>query len=200
MEHMRAHPERFAKPLLFVLLALPAAFLTAGAFTGDLGANPVERITHETGEWALRVLIAALAITPLRRWTKWHWLARLRRMIGLYAFFYVALHLTTYLWLDQFFDFGAIVEDIVKRPYITIGFAAFLGLLPLAITSTDKMVRRLGGRRWRRLHQLAYPATILACAHFLWLVKADLIEPAIYAGVTIILLVARMKLPARVSS
>ncbi len=185
-------PERVAKPIVFLLLSLPLVGMVTAGFMGELGANPVEKLTHETGEWALRLLIAALAITPLRKLTRLIWLARLRRMLGLYAFFYVSLHFLTYLWLDQFFDFDAIIEDIVKRPYITIGFTGVLVLIPLAVTSTNAMVKRLGGKRWQALHRLAYAAGILGCLHYLWLVKADYTEPAIYSAVLAVLLLARL--------
>jgi methionine sulfoxide reductase heme-binding subunit len=178
--------------MLFVALALPALGLIAAIFMEELGANPVEKLTHETGEWALRILILTLLITPLRRLSGWNWLIRLRRMCGLYAFFYAALHFTVYLWLDQFFDLSAIVEDIVKRPYITVGFTAVVLMVPLAITSMDSMVRRLGGKRWRNLHRLAYVCGLLGCLHYLWLVKADLTEPLIYTAVLVVALLARL--------
>lgn len=176
------------KLLVFVLSLLPAAGLAAGLFTGGLGANPVEAITHSTGEWALRFLLLTLAVTPLRRLTGYGSLVRLRRMLGLFAFFYAALHLSTYVALDQFFDAAAIVKDVVKRPYITAGFLGFLLMAPLAATSTAGMIRRLGGRRWQQLHRLVYPCAIAAVVHFLWLVKADLTEPLLYAGVLTALL------------
>lgn len=176
------------KLLVFVLSLLPAAGLAAGLFTGGLGANPVEAITHSTGEWALRFLLLTLAVTPLRRLTGYGSLIRLRRMLGLFAFFYAALHLSTYVALDQFFDAAAIVKDVVKRPYITAGFLGFLLMAPLAATSTAGMIRRLGGRRWQQLHRLVYPCAIAAVVHFLWLVKADLTEPLLYAGVLTALL------------
>ena len=140
---------------------MPFALLVDGLFSGGLGANPVETITHETGTWALRLLLVTLAVTPLRRLTGWNLLVRYRRMLGLFAFFYACLHFTTYLWLDQYFDVAAIIDDIVERPYITLGFTGFVLLLPLAATSTNAMVRRLGGKRWRQLHRLGYVA---ACA------------------------------------
>ena len=176
------------KLLVFVLSLLPAAGLAAGLFTGGLGANPVEAITHSTGEWALRFLLLTLAVTPLRKLTGYGSLIRLRRMLGLFAFFYAALHLSTYVALDQFFDAAAIVKDVVKRPYITAGFLGFLLMAPLAATSTAGMIRRLGGRRWQQLHRLVYPCAIAAVVHFLWLVKADLTEPLLYAGVLTALL------------
>lgn len=164
----------------------------AGAFTDSLGANPIEVITRATGEWTLILLLVTLTVTPLRRLTGMNWLLRLRRMLGLTAFFYGCLHLVTYLWLDQFFDMAAIVKDIVKRPFITAGFTAFLLLLPLAITSTDAMVRRLGGRRWLALHRLAYLATAIGVVHYWWLVKADVREPFFYAVVLALLLGVRL--------
>lgn len=176
------------KLLVFLLSLLPAAGLAAGLFTGGLGANPVEAITHSTGEWALRLLLLTLAVTPLRRLTGYGSLIRLRRMLGLFAFFYAALHLSTYVALDQFFDAAAIVKDVVKRPYITAGFLGFVLMAPLAATSTAGMIRRLGGRRWQQLHRLVYPCAIAAVVHFLWLVKADLTEPLLYAGVLTALL------------
>ena len=176
------------KLLVFVLSLLPAAGLAAGLFTGGLGANPVEALTHSTGEWALRFLLLTLAVTPLRRLTGYGSLIRLRRMLGLFAFFYAALHLSTYVALDQFFDAAAIVKDVVKRPYITAGFLGFVLMAPLAATSTAGMIRRLGGRRWQQLHRLVYPCAIAAVVHFLWLVKADLTEPLLYAGVLTALL------------
>lgn len=188
---------RVLKPALFLAALIPFALLLADAFGGRLGANPVETITHRTGDWTLRMLLVTLAVTPMRRLTGWNALARLRRMLGLYAFFYACLHFLTYIWLDQFFDLGAVVEDVVKRPYITVGFTTFLLLLPLAATSTNAMARRLGGRRWRRLHRLAYVTAAGGILHFLWLVKADLREPAIYLAVFAILMTARIPPVAR---
>ena len=184
--------ERVLKGVLHLLLIAPFAALFCAAFNDQLGANPVERLTHETGEWALRVLIVVLIVTPLRKWTSWNWLARIRRMLGLYGFFYVVCHVTTYVWLDQFFDLETIFEDIIKRPYITVGFSAFVLLLPLVLTSTNGMIKRLGGKRWRALHRLAYISALLGVVHFLWLVKADLLEPLIYAAVLILFLAARL--------
>lgn len=183
---------RVIKPTLFVAALIPFALLVKGLFSGGLGANPVETITHETGTWALRLLLVTLAITPLRRLTGWNLLARYRRMLGLFAFFYACLHFTTYLWLDQYFDVAAIIDDIVERPYITLGFTGFVLLLALAATSTDAMVRRLGGKRWRRLHRLAYVAGCAVVLHYLWLVKADVRPPLIYMGILGLLLLARV--------
>ena len=176
------------KAALFVLALVPLARLVAAAFTGGLGVNPIEFVTRSTGTWTLSLLLITLAVTPLRRVTGWNWLIRLRRMLGLFAFFYACLHFTTYLWLDQFFDAAAIAKDIVKRPFITVGMATFLLLVPLAATSTNAMIRRLGGRRWQRLHRLIYPAALLAVLHFTWMVKVDITEPALYGALVAILL------------
>jgi sulfoxide reductase heme-binding subunit YedZ len=191
---MRMTPERLipvAKPLVFVLCLVPLGLLMAGAVADDLGANPVETITHTTGDWALRLLLVTLAMTPLKRLIGRPWPIRFRRMLGLFAFFYASLHLLTYLWLDQGLDGQAILEDVLKRPYITLGFGAFVLLVPLALTSTQAMVRRLG-RRWQTLHRAVYAVAILAVVHYLWLVKADLLEPLIYALILFVLLLVRL--------
>ena len=180
------------KIVAFALALLPLGRLIIGAPLDWLGVNPIELITRSTGTWTLVFLLITLSVTPLRRWTKWNWLLRLRRMLGLFAFFYGMLHLTTYVWLDQFFDIAEIAKDIVKRPFITIGFTAFVLMVPLAATSTDTMVRRLGGRRWRQLHRLMYVLAICAIVHYWWLVKRDLTQPALYALVLAILLGARL--------
>lgn len=171
---------------------LPLLWLIAAGLRDTLGANPIEYITRATGDWTLRMLMITLTVTPLRQLTGWHWLVRLRRTLGLYAFFYACLHLTTYVWLDQFFDIGEIVKDIVKRPFITVGFGAFVLLLPLAATSTNGMIRRLGGRAWQRLHRLIYAIGTLGVVHYWWLVKKDITEPVIYASVLAVLLGARV--------
>ena len=183
---------RFLKPGVFLLCLLPLAFLAWDGVNAGLGANPIEAITHRTGDWALYMLLLTLTITPLRRLFGWGWAMRLRRMLGLYAFFYACLHFLTYLVLDQFFDWPAIAKDIVKRPYITVGFTAFVLLWPLAITSTNAMMRRLG-RRWLQLHQLVYVIAVLAVFHYLWLVKADILQPLIYALILLFLLILRLK-------
>jgi len=179
---------RWTKALVFVLCLGPLARLVAGGFLDRLGANPVEMITHSTGTWTLTFVMITLSVTPLRRLSGWHWLARLRRMLGLFAFFYASLHFTTYIWLDQFFDVAAIAKDVVKRPFITIGFGAFAMLLPLAATSTDAMARRLGGKNWIALHRLVYVVAICGVIHYWWLVKRDITQPAIYALVLLALL------------
>lgn len=178
------------KALLFVLCLLPLAVSLWQALSGQ-AVNPVETLTRDSGSWALNLLLAGLAITPLRRLGAPGWLLRLRRMLGLYAFFYASIHLLIYLWLDQLFDWPAIVHDIIKRPFITVGMAAFALLLPLAITSTDGWLRRLK-RRWGQLHRLVYPLAVLAVVHYLWLVKRDLTEPLLYAAVLAVLLGLRL--------
>ena len=178
------------KALLFVLCLLPLAASLWQALSGQ-AVNPVETLTRDSGSWALNLLLAGLAITPLRRLGTPGWLLRLRRMLGLYAFFYASVHLLIYLWLDQLFDWAAIVQDIIKRPFITVGMVAFALLLPLAITSTDGWLRRLK-RRWGQLHRLVYPLALLAVLHYLWLVKRDLTEPLLYAAVLAVLLGLRM--------
>lgn len=183
---------RFIKPIIFILCLLPLALLFRNFYLDELGANPFEVLTRSTGEWTLIFVLLTLTMTPLRRLTGSVWPLRLRRMLGLFAFFYVCVHLLTYLWLDHFFDWEEIIIDIVKRPYITFGMLAFTLLLPLALTSTKKMMKRLG-RRWKSLHKLIYVIAILGVLHFLLLVKADLREPIIYAFVLLALLMVRFK-------
>jgi len=187
---------RNPKLWIFGLCLLPLGRLVFLAGSGGLGANPIEFITRSTGTWTLVGLMLTLSITPLRRLSGRAGLVRYRRMLGLFAFFYASLHFMTYLWLDQFFDPAAIARDIVKRPFITMGFAAFVLLIPLAATSTSAMMRRLG-RNWQRLHRLIYPIALLGVAHYLWLVKKDLTEPLIYGGVLILLLAMRLPWGAR---
>mgnify|MGYP001828715678 FL=1 len=175
------------KPLVFIICLVPFAALTIGAVNDTLGVNPVEKLTRETGEWTLRLLLLTLTITPLRRITGHTWLIKLRRMLGLFTFFYACLHFTTYIWLDQFFDWQEILIDIPKRPFITVGFAAFVLLIPLALTSTNKMMRRLK-KKWVQLHKLVYVIAVLGCLHFLWVVKADTVEPLVYFVILLLLL------------
>ncbi len=179
---------RLIKSALFLMCLLPCANLAWGFWQDTLGANPVEAITRGTGDWTLRFLLISLAVTPLRRLTGLNWLLRTRRMLGLYAFFYAALHFTTYLWLDQFFDWAGIARDIVKRPFITVGFAAFVLLIPLAATSFNRAIRWLGGRRWQALHRSVYAIGILSILHYWWLVKRDISEPLMYALILTLLL------------
>ncbi len=180
------------KALIFLAALMPLMLLIMDGLNGNLGANPVEVITHRTGDWVLNFLLITLAVTPLRKITGWHWLLRFRRMLGLYAFFYVLLHFTTYIWLDRFFVFDEIGKDIAKRPYITVGFICFLLLIPLAVTSTNAMVRRLGAKRWQRLHKMIYAIAIGGVLHYLWLVKSDIILPLTYGLVLVLLLVLRV--------
>jgi len=182
---------RLAKPLVFALCLVPLALLVQGGLTDGLGANPTEAITHTTGDWTLRLLLVTLAMTPLKRLVGRPWPIRFRRMLGLFAFFYACLHLITYAWIDQGLDWQGIVEDVVKRPYITVGFAAFVLLVPLALTSTRAMMRRLG-RSWQRLHRAVYGIAVLGVLHYLWLVKADTSDPLIYGGMLAVLLLARV--------
>jgi methionine sulfoxide reductase heme-binding subunit len=180
-----------AKPLVFLAALAPAALLAQGALQGTLGANPLEAITHRTGDWTLRFLLLTLAITPLRTATRWNWLVRFRRMLGLFAFFYATLHLLTYLWFDKFFAWREILADIPKRPFITVGVTAFVLLVPLALTSTTGMIRRLGGRRWQALHRLIYVAATCGVVHYWWLVKADVSLPRLYGAILVGLFGAR---------
>lgn len=176
---------------VFVFGLVPFGLLLYGAFNDRLGANPIETLTHGTGDWALRFLLITLAVTPLRRLSGWTMLQRLRRMLGLFAFFYACLHFLIWFWLDQSLSLSAMVEDVIKRPYITVGFLAFVLLIPLAATSTRGMMRRLG-RNWQRLHRLVYAVAVLAVLHFLWLVKADWTEPALYGAILSLLLLSRL--------
>lgn len=183
---------RVYKPLVFLLCLLPLALLIKGLLLDELGANPIEVLTRDTGEWTLRFLLVTLSMTPLRRLTAMTWPIQYRRMLGLYAFFYGCVHLVTYLWLDHFFDWQEILTDIIKRPYITLGMLAFILLVPLAVTSTKAMMRRLG-KKWKTLHKMVYLVSVLGVIHFFLLVKADLLEPTIYALILAGLLVFRWK-------
>jgi sulfoxide reductase heme-binding subunit YedZ len=180
------------KLLVWLACLAPLARLAYRGAAGRLTANPIEFITLSTGTWTLVFLLATLSITPLRKITGLSRLIRFRRMVGLFAFFYACLHFTTYIWLDKFFDFPEMVKDVVKRPFITAGFFAFLLLIPLAVTSTSGWMRRLGGRRWQLLHRLVYLSAASAVLHFWWKVKADTRVPAIYAGILAALLLFRI--------
>ena len=172
-------PIELLKRVTFAAGLVPAAWLVYGAFTNNLSANPIADITHQTGDAALMFLVITLTVTPLRRLTGWNELIRLRRMLGLFAFFYACLHLLTWVVIDQFFDLRTMAADIVERPFITIGMVTFLLLVPLAITSSAAMIRRLG-KKWQTLHRLAYLATITALVHYWWGVKADFTEPRLW--------------------
>jgi sulfoxide reductase heme-binding subunit YedZ len=178
------------KVCVFIAALLPLARLAAGVayFPEWLGANPAEYITRATGDWTLRFLLITLAVTPARELLGWNWLLRLRRMLGLYAFFYGLVHLSSYVSFDHVFQVGEILTDIVKRPFITVGFAALLLMVPLAVTSTNAMLRRLGAKRWLALHRLVYVIAPLGVLHFWWMVKRDVSEPAIYAVILALLL------------
>ena len=180
----------YAKPVVHLLCLLPLMVLLWAAFDDGLGANPVETLTHETGEWTLRFLLITLSMTPLRQWTGLASWIRFRRLFGLYAFFYVSCHFMIWFIADHSLDVVAMVEDIIKRPYITLGFSALLLMLPLAITSNQAMIRRLG-KKWKSLHQLVYLVLSLGVLHFMWLVKADYLEPIIYAIIAVALLLHR---------
>jgi sulfoxide reductase heme-binding subunit YedZ len=180
------------KPVVFLACLIPLARLGWKAYAGLLGANPIEVITHSTGDWTLIFLLITLSVTPLRKLTNQLWLIRYRRMFGLFAFFYVVLHFLTYIWLDKFFDLHEMLVDIAKRKFITVGFASFLLLIPLAITSTSGWIRRLGGRRWNLLHRLIYLSAIGGVIHYTWLVKADIRKPVEYGLVLALLLSYRV--------
>ncbi|MGB9130815.1 MAG: protein-methionine-sulfoxide reductase heme-binding subunit MsrQ [Thiobacillus sp.] len=182
---------RNPKVWIALLCLLPLVRLIVLGVGGGLGANPIEFITRSTGTWVLVGLLVTLSVTPLRRLTGRADLVRYRRMLGLFTFFYASLHFVTYIWLDQFFDPAAIARDIVKRPFITVGFTAFVLLIPLALTSTQAMMRRLG-RRWQLLHRLVYFIAVLGVIHYLWLVKKDLTDPLIYGGILVLLLAVRL--------
>src|SRR5581483_1759921 len=203
---------KIIKPFLFIACLVPLALLAVDGLQGHLGANPIERITHATGDWTLRFLLITLAVTPLRRLTGINELISFRRMLGLFAFFYGTLHLMTYLWLDKFFDMHEIVKDVYKRPFITAGFTAYCLMVPLAITSTKGWIRRLG-KKWVVLHRLIYASAAAGVIHYIWLVKKDKLRPEIYGAILAALLVWRIvlwlvkrqranaaKLPAAVAS
>jgi sulfoxide reductase heme-binding subunit YedZ len=182
---------RTIKLIVFFLALIPFARLIGWAFMDALGANPIEKVLRQTGFWTLTFLSLTMAVTPIRQWTGLIWLGRFRRMLGLFAFFYSLLHLGTYVILDQFFDWTGILKDIAKRPYITVGFSALVLMIPLAITSTDRMLHRLGGDRWRKLHRLIYLITLGGVIHFWWLVKKDITEPFIFATIYLVSLLLR---------
>lgn len=184
-----------SKPFVFALCLLPLAWLVWDTAHGQLGTDPVAQLEHRSGDWALRMLLATLAITPLRVLTKWNWLIRYRRMLGLFAFFHASVHLSIYLVVDLGGFWSQILGEIVKKPYITVGFAAWLLMVPLALTSTRGMMRRLGGH-WQRLHRLAYVAGGCGVLHYLWLVKSGntiaVREPLVYLAILVLLLALRV--------
>jgi methionine sulfoxide reductase heme-binding subunit len=183
---------KWTKAIVFLLCLAPLVSLGWRGFHHDLTANPIEFITHATGDWTLRFLIITLGITPFRKILRLPDLTRFRRMLGLFAFFYACLHFTTYIWFDKFFDLAEMWKDIAKRKYITVGFAAFLSLIPLAITSTAGWIRRLGGKRWQMLHRLIYLSATFGVIHYYWLVKSAVIKPLIYGAIVALLLLWRL--------
>ena len=183
---------RYFKPVIFLACLAPLASLAWRGFHAELGANPIEAITHSTGTCTLVFLLITLSVTPLRKLTRQYWLINLRRMFGLFAFFYGCLHLTTYVWLDKFFDVHEMLADIAKRRFITAGLAGFVLMIPLAVTSTKGWIRRLGGKRWQALHRLIYLSAAAGVVHYIWLVKADLRSPLRYAFVLLVLLTYRI--------
>jgi sulfoxide reductase heme-binding subunit YedZ len=185
-------PLPWLKPGLFVGSLAPLAVMLLQALTNTLGANPVAQVENWLGLTALVLLVASLGCTPARQLFGWKWPARIRRQLGLFAFFYASLHVLSYVFIDQGLDAGRILDDITKRPFITVGFAAIVLLIPLAVTSTSGSIRRLGFRRWRLLHQLVYVAGVLAVVHFFWRVKIDVSQPLVYASIVAVLLVYRL--------
>jgi len=183
---------RWIKIALFLACLLPLGYLAWRFWNQDLTANPTEFLQHQTGDWAIRLIVATLAVTPLRKLLHAPDLIRFRRMLGLFAFFYGSLHLLTYLWFDKLFDVHEILKDVGKRPFITAGFAAFVCMLPLALTSTRGWIRRLGGKRWQLLHRLVYVTGVAAVAHYYWLVKSDVRLPLLYGGLVAVLLAYRV--------
>ena len=182
---------RWAKALVFVVCLIPVALLAWDYHKDALGPNPVENITHTTGDWAMHFPLITLTITPLRKLLGLPGLIVFRRMLGLYAFFYACLHLLTYVWLDQSFDWPALWKDLYKRPFITAGFAAWLRMVPLALTSTAWAIRKLGGKRWQMLHRLIYFSALAGVIHFYWLVKSDITRPLLYGAILLALMLCR---------
>lgn len=184
--------KRILKPVVFLLALGPLLGLLWKAYSGTFSANPIKDITEETGIWTLRFLLITLSVTPLRAITGWSSAGMFRRMLGLFAFFYGCLHLATYVYLDQYFAFDEILRDIVKRPFITVGFAAFVLMIPLALTSPNRIVRWIGGKRWKALHRTVYAVALGGVIHYLWLVKADTSRPLLYGALLAILLLFRL--------
>ena len=184
--------KRILKPAVFALALAPLLGLLWKAYAGTFSANPIKDVTEETGIWTLRFLLITLAVTPLRSITRWSPAGTFRRMLGLFAFFYGFLHFTTYVYLDQFFAFDEILRDIAKRPFITVGFAAFVLMIPLVLTSPNSVVRWIGGKRWKALHRTVYVVALGGVIHYLWLVKADTSRPLLYGTALVILLLFRL--------
>ena len=182
---------KYLKPIVFLAALVPVGRLAWKAYNSALGANPIQVITWSTGTWTLVFLLLTLSITPIRRLTRQYWLIQYRRMLGLFAFFYGCLHFTTYIWLDQFFDLHSVYKDIYKRPFITVGFTAFVLMIPLAATSTQWAIRKLG-KRWQKLHRLIYLSAIAGVVHYYWLVKKDVRTPLLFAAALSILMLYRV--------
>ena len=191
----RAEPivRRWIRPALWLLALLPIVLIANSILQGNLGANPIEKLEDITGKWTLRFLAGSLAITPLIAITRWGWLIPQRRFLGLTSFTYACVHLSIYIGVDNFFDVDDIVKDVIKNLWVTLGMAAFLMLLPLAITSTKASIKRLGGKRWNQLHRLVYPAAVAGCIHFFWAVKKDKTEPLIYMALFAFLFIVRLR-------
>ena len=192
MKQMSSRAVARLKVLTFLACLTPMLQVTAGVVTGTAGADPVEALAHTTGLWALRLLLVTLALSPARKLTGWCWLLRLRRMFALYAFFYATMHMLVYVVFEQGFDWPMILSDVVKRPWLSAGCISFALMIPLAITSTNGMMRRLG-KNWQRLHRLVYPVALAAVLHYFWLVKRDITAPSVYALILAILLCARLR-------
>jgi sulfoxide reductase heme-binding subunit YedZ len=183
---------RWIRPLVWVLVLAPIAWMVYRGLTDQLGADPVDKLERESGRWSLRMLAAALAVTPLMRLTGWGWLVSQRRFLGLTAFFYAVAHLSVYTVLDWFFDWNEIFKDIVKHLYVTVGMLAFVLMIPLALTSTKASIKWLGGKRWNSLHRLVYVSAVAGCIHFLWAVKKDITQPMLYIGIFTVLFAFRI--------
>jgi sulfoxide reductase heme-binding subunit YedZ len=192
LSRVEPHVRRWIRPAMWVVVLGPVVWLAVQAFTGGLGADPIDKLERESGQWTLRMLAASLVVTPLMRLTGWGWLVSQRRFLGLAAFFYAAGHLSVYIGLDWFFDVGEIVQDILKHLYVTVGMLGFLLLVPLALTSTKSSIRRLGGKRWNLLHRLVYLSAAAGCVHFLWAVKKDVSEPILYITIFAVLFAFRI--------
>ena len=189
---MEKSVRRWIRPVLWVLVLAPLAWMAYRGLTDQLGADPIDKLERESGRWTLRMLAACLAVTPLMRLTGWGWLVAQRRFLGLAAFFYAIGHLSVYTVLDWFFDWNEIFKDIVKHLYVTVGMLAFVLMIPLALTSTKASIRRLGGKKWNRLHRLVYVSAVAGCIHFLWAVKKDITQPMLYIGLFGVLLAFRI--------
>lgn len=197
LARVEPHARRWMRPMLWALVVLPAVWLLSLYMRDALGAEPIEKLEKTSGEWTLRLLAASLAVTPLIRITGWGWLIPHRRFLGLATFFWALTHLSMYVVLDWFFDWGQIFNDIVKHLYVTVGMLAFVLMIPLALTSTKASIRWLGGRKWNLLHRLVYASAVAGCVHFLWAVKKDIEEPILYSAVFVLLFALRFILPKR---